>query len=346
MHEIEMYQIPDLNAYADATIHAMKDMDASMMDSCVHHKNTLPPEEDDGFVHLDLSASASDRSIEKTIRPRPIEVKTGSSPMIRRGSMSCAHLPLEVDRRRKTFSLMTMVPDIHSTTIDEEEEEEEQQTGANDASASAHKHKDVCLDQTLYNGQRTVRPTEDLTNSANHRHRQSRRAIQGGPLKSSLRSSHVSMAYDQSEGGAFQPSMNMKQNVSFSNLEIHSYGIAVADGPSLNDPLISLDFSNHQSKEVYDIEDYEQLRSITPENPTPSNPRLINDELFIQPSRRDYLLMRDAGFSRMQIKMATEEAQCAAKERQKGAKRSVRLDEMLEKASSRFRVWQKKSGRL
>ena len=215
MHEIEMYQIPDLNAYADATIHAMKDMDASMMDSCVHHKNTLPPEEDDGFVHLDLSASASasDRSIEKTIRPRPIEVKTGSSPMIRRGSMSCAHLPLEVDRRRKTFSLMTMVPDIHSTTIDEEEEEEEQQTGANDASASAHKHKDVCLDQTLYNGQRTVRPTEDLTNSANHRHRQSRRAIQGGPLKSSLRSSHVSMASPHSTQAQARKTQRMKSTL-------------------------------------------------------------------------------------------------------------------------------------
>ena len=53
--------------------------------------------------------------------------------------------------------------------------------------------------------------------------------------------------------------------------------------------------------------------------------------------------MRDAGFSRMQIKAATEEAQRAAEEREKGAKRSIRLDEMKEKAS-RFRVF-KKSGR-
>eukprot|EP00986_Skeletonema_menzelii_P001471 scaffold387_cov136-Skeletonema_menzelii.AAC.14 len=334
MHE--MYEIPDLNAYAEA----MKDIDESMMDSCVHHKKTLPPEEDDDFVLLDLSAS--DRSIERTIKPRPIQVTTGSKPMMRRCSMSCARLPSEVDRQRKTFSLMTMAPDIYSTAIEEEEEEVEQQTVANDASA----HKDVCLDKTLYNGQRmneTVRPSEDLTNSANRR--PSRRAIQGGPLKSSLKSSlrtsQTSVASDFDD--FHQDSMNMKRNVSFSNLEIHSYGITLGDQPSLTGPPISLDFSNHTSTEVHDIENYEQLRSVTPENPTPENPRRRIDELFIQPSDRQYLLMRDAGFSRMQIQMATEEAQRAAKERQKGAKRSVRLDEMLEKANGKFRVWQRRS---
>ena len=46
--------------------------------------------------------------------------------------------------------------------------------------------------------------------------------------------------------------------------------------------------------------------------------------------------MRDAGFSKMQIKQATEEAQHAARERNKGAKRLIRLDEMM--ANRRFRV--------
>ena len=55
--------------------------------------------------------------------------------------------------------------------------------------------------------------------------------------------------------------------------------------------------------------------------------------------------MRDAGFSRMQIKAATEEAQRAAEEREKGAKRSIRLDEMKKKAS-RFRMFKKSERRM
>ena len=46
----------------------------------------------------------------------------------------------------------------------------------------------------------------------------------------------------------------------------------------------------------------------------------------------------------MQIKAATEEAQRAAKEQEKGAKRSVRLDEMMDKVR-RFSAFKKKSGR-
>ena len=323
MHE--MYEIPDLKAYADA----MKDMD--------DNKTTFmpPPEEpeedDDDFMLLDLSSS--DRSIE--MPTRPIQVTTGSSPMMRRCSMSCARLPSEVDRQRRTFSLMTM----HGSTIEEEEEEEEQ-TSAKDATM----HEDVCLDKTLYNGERmnvTVRPTEDVTNSANRR--PSRRASQGGPLKSSLKSSlRTSQTGSVMSDDASEHSM--KRNVSFSSLEIRSYGMTLGPNLSSSGPPVSLDYSNHKSTEDHDIESYEQRRSVTPENPEPENPRRSKCDLFLLPSQRHYLLMRDAGFSRMQIKAATEEAQRAAKEREKGAKRSIRLDEMREKAS-RFRVFQKKSGR-
>ena len=228
---------------------------------------------------------------------------------------------------------------MHGSTIEEEEEEEEEETRAKDTNM----HKDVCLDKTLYNGERmnvTVRPTEDVTNSANRR--PSRRVSQSGPLKSSLRTSQtvasvVSDDVDESEH-------SMKRNVSFSSLEIRSYGMTLGPNPSSSGPPISLDYSNHKSTEDHHIESYEQLRSVTPENPEPENPRRYKGELFLLPSQRHYLLMRDAGFSRMQIKAATEEAQRAAEEREKGAKRSIRLDEMREKAS-RFRVFQKKSGR-
>ena len=184
---------------------------------------------------------------------------------------------------------------MHGSTIEEEEEEEEELTSAKDATM----HEDVCLDKTLYNGERmnvTVRPTEDVTNSANRR--PSRRAsIQGGPLKSSLRTSQTGsvVSDDASEH-------SMKRNVSFSSLEIRSYGMTLGPNPSKSGPPVSLDYSNHKSTEDHDIESYEQLRSVTADNPEPENPRRYKGELFLLPSQRHYLLMRDAGFSRMQIK--------------------------------------------
>ena len=181
----------------------------------------------------------------------------------------------------------------------------------------------------------TKPPDKDLTNSDSANRRPSRRAtVQGGrgplksSLKSSLRSSNASIASD--------PSPSMRRNVSFSSLEIRSYGITLGDTPTLKGPPISLDWSNHKATHVHDIDTYEQLRSITADNPTPLNPRRKTDELFIQPSLRQDLLMHDAGFSRTQVRIATEEAQHAFIKRHKGAKRSVRLDEMMEKVKSRF----------
>jgi hypothetical protein len=64
------------------------------------------------------------------------------------------------------------------------------------------------------------------------------------------------------------------------------------------------------------------------------------------PSHRQYLLMRECGYSRMQIENAIQEARYAAVQREKSAKkmatkkgklmRRLSLDEMLEKASSRL----------
>ncbi len=334
MHE--MYEIPDLNAYADA----MEDMNDG--------KEESPSPDDDGeddFMFIDDSSSNRRPAAGR----RPSRVKTDSTPM--RKSLSMARLPSEVDRQKKSFfSLLAMAPDIHSA-IEEETEEEEDEEVANDAIDL----RDVCLDKRVYKGRPLdVRPTKkndrpDLTNSANRR--PSRRALHVGPLKSSLKSSlktaktsQSSIASNCSDESSSKLSNSMKRNVSFSNLEIRSYDVTLGDTPTLSGPPISLDWKyDPQATQVHDIENYEQLRSATAENPTPANPRRSGEELFIPALSRQYLLMRDAGFSRMQIKNATEEAQRTAKERQKGAKRSVRLDEMLEKANGRFRTWQKKN---
>eukprot|EP00985_Skeletonema_marinoi_P000777 scaffold287_cov151-Skeletonema_marinoi.AAC.10 len=152
MHE--MYESPDLNAYADV----MEDMNG---------KAVTPPSEearDDDVTFIDESSSP--RSVDAAKSTRPIQVTTGGGSMMR-WPMSMARLPSEVERQKKSFSLLTMVPDMHSAAIEEEEEDDEENAGADDSVAS----NDVCLDKSLYKGQQLeVRPTNDLTNSANRRH--------------------------------------------------------------------------------------------------------------------------------------------------------------------------------
>ena len=111
----------------------------------------------------------------------------------------------------------------------------------------------------------------------------------------------------------------------------------------LRGPPISLDWSNHKATQVHDIENYEKLRSVTAENSTPLNPRRKTDELFIHPSHRQDLLMLDAGFSRTQVMIVTEEAERAFIKRHRGTKRSVRFDEMMEQVKNRFSCMSKEN---
>ena len=133
--------------------------------------------------------------------------------------------------------------------------------------------------------------------------------------------------------------------MSFSSLEIRSYNITLGNTPTLNGAPISLDWEYDPSETVnIDIDSYEQYRCVTPENPDPQNPRKSKGELYMLPSHRQYLLMRECGYTRMQIENAMQEARYAAVQREKSAKmakkgrlmRRLSLDEMLEKASSRL----------
>jgi hypothetical protein len=123
--------------------------------------------------------------------------------------------------------------------------------------------------------------------------------------------------------------------------------ITLGNTPTLNGAPISLDWEYNPSETVnIDIDSYEQYRCVTPENPDPLNPRRSKGELYMLPSHRQYLLMRECGYSRMQIENAIQEARYAAVQREKSAKkmatkkgklmRRLSLDEMLEKASSRL----------
>jgi hypothetical protein len=246
--------------------------------------------------------------------------------------MSMASLPSEEERQRKSFSLLAMVPDIHTIASIEEEEDEENMVANAAVTAKPPQHDEEPYVVQAKTMKGTDQNNSDLINTTNRR--RSRRASQG-PLRSSLKSSSTSITSHLSESSQH----SMKRNVSFSNLEIRSYGVTLGDTPTLTGPPISLDWKyDPQATQVHDIDQYEQHRSVTPDNPTPSNPRRTKDELFIHPSHRQYLLMRDAGFSRMQIMLATEEAQRAAKERQKSAKRRLSLYVMLEKAKHKIKA--------
>ena len=113
--------------------------------------------------------------------------------------------------------------------------------------------------------------------------------------------------------------------------------------PTLNGAPISLDWE-YDPSETIDIDSYEQYRCFTPDNPDPQNPPL----LYMLPSHRQYLLMRECGYSRMQIENAIQEARHDVRQREKSAKKMMMgtkgkrlmgrlsLDEMLEKATTRL----------
>ena len=118
----------------------------------------------------------------------------------------------------------------------------------------------------------------------------------------------------------------MKRNVSFSNLEIRSYDVTLGDAPTQNGPPISLDWNyDPDATEEFDIDHYENIRHYT---------RRSRSEMVMPPSYRQYLLMREAGFNRNEIRNAMEEAKRTARQRE----RTVRglkwqpAEEMVEKA--------------
>jgi hypothetical protein len=159
--------------------------------------------------------------------------------------------------------------------------------------------------------------------------------------KSSSHSTTSTMMMDDySRHSMDHPRNSMKRNVCFSNLEIRSYNITLGTAPTRNGPPISLDWDYDPAETAtYEVDAYEHYR----------HPRRTKIELLMPPSHREDLL-RDAGFSRNQIKLAKEEAQLALKQREKNAQSfnntRLSLDEVWGKANdTRVKVFSK-LGRL
>eukprot|EP00804_Cyclotella_cryptica_P014464 CCRYP_004798-RA/>CCRYP_004798-RA protein AED:0.12 eAED:0.12 QI:0/-1/0/1/-1/1/1/0/389 len=119
------------------------------------------------------------------------------------------------------------------------------------------------------------------------------------------------------------------RNVSFSSLEIRSYNVTLGDAPTSNGPAISLDWEYDPQSTVIQIDDYENERIST---------RRSKHEMLMPPSYRQYLLMREAGFSRGEIQRAVDQARRIAKERDR-TRRNLALqpvEEALETARKKF----------
>ena len=144
-----------------------------------------------------------------------------------------------------------------------------------------------------------------------------------------LSSSRHSMQPKKSSMKKSTSQSSMKRNVSFSSLEIRSYNITVGDAPTPNGVPLSLDWEyDPSSTETYDVNDYESTRGT----------RREKDEMYVPNQYRVYLLMRDAGVSRREIKMAIEESRSSFKRRQQTVKnlKMQPVEEALEKTKRKF----------
>lgn len=154
---------------------------------------------------------------------------------------------------------------------------------------------------------------DNRISSSGHALSSSRHSIQ--PKKSSMKKS--------------TSQSSMKRNVSFSSLEIRSYNITVGDAPTPNGVPLSLDWEYDPSEtETYDVNDYESNRGT----------RREKHEMYVPNQYRVYLLMRDAGVSRREIKMAIEESRSSFKRRQQTVKnlKMQPVEEALEMTKRKF----------
>jgi len=119
----------------------------------------------------------------------------------------------------------------------------------------------------------------------------------------------------------------IKRNISFASVEIRSYNVTLGNAPTQNGPPVTLDwdYDPTATKELC-LEEYEADRS---------GNRRQKHEMHMPKSHREYLLMREAGFSRRDIEDAMNEAKRCARQRAKTARKSVKIlqmEEALEKA--------------
>ena len=123
----------------------------------------------------------------------------------------------------------------------------------------------------------------------------------------------------------------MRRNVSFSNIEIRSYERTMGDCPTTNGVPVQLDWKYDPDAEEYSVDVYESYRQ-------KDEPRRDKSEMRMPASQRQYLLMRECGFTRGEIMTQMEIVKKAAMDRKKtlGTLRYMSYEEKLEKTRRAF----------
>lgn len=125
--------------------------------------------------------------------------------------------------------------------------------------------------------------------------------------------------------------------VSFGELEIRSYNMTVGNTPTPNGVPLSLDWEyDPEATLTTDVDTYEFNRG----------ERRSKHEMFVPNQYRVYLLMKDAGLSRREIRAAIEDSQRAFKNRQKTVKnlKMQPVEEALEKTKKSISKIKKRLG--
>ena len=153
--------------------------------------------------------------------------------------------------------------------------------------------------------------------------------ISSASLRSSLKKESASQL-------SFGP---MMRNVSFSSIEIRPYEMTLGDHPCTIGPAMTLGWDYDEKKtSVVDVEEYEATRE----------PRRSRKAMRMSANHRQYILMRESGFSRYQIKSAMLEARHIQKQRTQSAKSMTfaPLEEAFKRTKKRFSLFKKASKKI
>jgi len=349
---LEMNEIRDVNDLFDTSD------DRSLGEEChggiLGKSSANTSEEEDDFLFLDteddddvddnlykLVAAAAKSSSSSSNMGAAISSSESSGGMRRVQSMGA----MAQGPQQKFSLLASMAPDIHTIQEDGDDSEDE---GDHDAT---NKEGEEQMVQVNF-GEEDVKKQPPLSPDSNMRRRPSSSALRGG-LRNSLNSSvhgdsnlrNSLNSSSHSYGNSSQQSQpkkscmktstsssNLKRstsNVSFNTLEIRSYNVTAGDAPTPNGVPLSLDWEyDPQATQTIDVDTYEANRGV----------RRSKHEMFVPNQYRVYLLMRDAGLSRRDIKAAIDDSQRAFKNRQRTTKnlKMQPLEEAMEKTTRRF----------
>jgi hypothetical protein len=125
---------------------------------------------------------------------------------------------------------------------------------------------------------------------------------------------------------------SLKRSVSFSNLQIREYDVALSDHPSCSfGPPVQLSW-DYREKLVVPVESYEEARE----------PRRDFQDLVLSYYDRRFMLIKQAGYSKREVKQAVQEAERVKRERMVTDMFGTPFDETMEHVIDQIKTFFKR----